>query len=79
MRQCSVKGTDPSWKKLLNIPKLYAKMFRTFYWACLYFFPKIVRTVRDITDDLWRTTFACYHLGYCYALVNRVYEPRCDR
>ena len=25
------KGTDPSWKKLSNIPELYAKMLRTFY------------------------------------------------
>ena len=26
-----VKGTDPSRKKLSNIPELYAEMLRTFY------------------------------------------------
>ena len=31
------------------------------------------------TDDLRRTTTACYRLGYCYALVDRVYEPKCDK
>ena len=30
-------------------------------------------------QDLWRTTSACYRLGYCYALVHRVYEPKYDK
>ena len=27
---------------------------------------------------LRRTTSACYRLGYCDALVNRVYKPKCE-
>ena len=43
-----IKGTVPPWQKLSNIPTLYAKMFRTFYWTSLQNFPpKILRTLRD--------------------------------
>ena len=28
--------------------------------------------------QLRRTTSACYRLGYCDVLVNRVYKPKCD-
>ena len=27
---------------------------------------------------LRRTTSACYRLGYCHVLVNRVYKPKCE-
>ena len=30
-----IKGTNPPLKKSSIIPELYAKMLRTFYWACL--------------------------------------------
>ena len=97
-----VKGTGPSWKKLSNIPELYAKMFENVLLRMSVIPPpqKKMRTCEILrfkvfgpmtsfglrfyfnlsvfaAKELRRTTSACYRLGYCYALVDRVYEPEC--